>query len=122
MLSCYSELNETPIPSFYMERAGVSNCLLLLEEKQEKPLAEWQKASFCPCLAFHTHAKACVHMCLGVGWGEALCTPLAEVEIMTESERQLSLGLKLQAPAVVSCILPRELGLEVSGVSSEAWF
>ena len=60
-------------------------------------------------------------------WGcvcpwEAICTPLAKVEIMTESERQVSLGLKLKAPAVLSCIFPWELGFEVSGVSFQVSF
>lgn len=120
MFSCYTELNETPLPIFCLEPANVSNCLLLLEQRPEKTLADWQKASFCPCLVFHTRAKSlCARVTECVRVWEAVCTPLAKVEIMTESERQVSLGLKLAAPAALSCIFLWELGFEDSVVSFE---
>lgn len=51
------------------------------------------------------------HTCLGVCGGEAICTLLAKLEMMTESGRQVSFGLKFKAPAVLSCIFPLGTGV-----------
>lgn len=58
-----------------------------------------------------TPMQKSVCTCAWVCMGEAICTLLAELEMMTESERQVSLGLKFKAPAVLSCIFPLGTGV-----------
>lgn len=44
-------------------------------------------------------------------------TPLAKVEMMTESQRKVSLALTLKAPAGLFHVFPWEVGFEVSVVN-----
>lgn len=89
MFPCYSEFNETPI--FFLEQVDFSSCLFLLEKnlKKKTHLLNGKNISLCLCLRQNS---VCTPVCV--------CkVPLAKVEMMTESQRKVSLALKFKVPA-----------------------
>lgn len=79
MFSCCSELNETPI--FCLEQVDLSSCLLLLEEK----LAKKKKNHLLNGKSLPvSQAELCMHECVCT----AMRTPLAKVEMMTETRER----------------------------------